>query len=528
MSSIPLPALSVHAPEQPNLLQQVSQIQSLKGMMGQQQIQQQQQQSGAIDLQMKQQQQKDQQTVMQVLSAHGGNLQSALPELSGKISPQTFMGLDKYNLEKQKDLAEIDSKELATKQDTNSRMLQLIDTASKLPPDQYAAQYPQIAAAAKQLKPDLKIDPAQMIPQQMLPQFGLGLQTEAQYIAQEKAKRDAKEFADKEPGIIADASKKVRDLQNGPSGAEAEAKYRFILARGVKASPEDINWAKSYEAANTKSTSTSDSLGIKSTSTSGPSGLSRAGVAGGGNASAPGGLNSAGSTLVDEIGTGKMAANRLDMLLTKRPELLQAVAAKYPDFDSSKVKSYGEAYRSFTSGADVKQVNAGAVAIQHLAELKKLNDDHSVAVHVVGTDAYNRFHNLLDTVADELVTFYGEPKTNEAMAAKKSTLGALTNRTGAIEEQAKAMGVKFDELSQKWLNAAPSASYQAPMPGMSKKAMEARATLDSEYAASQKEQSAAAPQTHTFSVRAWAQANPKGNMAAAKAAAEAQGYQVIP
>jgi hypothetical protein len=185
---------------------------------------------------------------------------------------------------------------------------------------------------------------------------------------------------------------------------------------------------------------------------------------------------------VDEIGQGKMAINRLDNILTRRPELAQAVAQKYPDFDSSKVKSYTDAYKSFTSGPDAKQVNAGAVAIRHLQELNQLNEDHTVAVRTIGTDAYNRFHNLLDTVADELVTFYGEPKTNEAMASKKSTLGAFLNRSGAIQEQAKAMGVKFDEMEQKWSNAAPSKAYQAPMPGMSEAAKKARAALDPEYA----------------------------------------------
>jgi hypothetical protein len=186
--------------------------------------------------------------------------------------------------------------------------------------------------------------------------------------------------------------------------------------------------------------------------------------------------------LIQQIGTGKMALGRMDYLLAKNPALLQAVSEQFPDFDSSKIKSYSDAYRSFTSGPDSKQVNAGAVAIQHLAELKQLNDDHSIAVRTPGTEAHNRFQNLLDTVADELVTFYGEPKTNEAMANKKKTLGALFNRDGAIEEQAKAMGVKFDELEQKWKNAAPSSAYQAPLPGVSQKAMQARAALDPEYA----------------------------------------------
>jgi hypothetical protein len=135
----------------------------------------------------------------------------------------------------------------------------------------------------------------------------------------------------------------------------------------------------------------------------------------------------------------------------------------------------------FTSGPDAKQINAGGVAMQHLAQLKKINDDNPLEVRTYGTKAYNSFHNLLDTVTDELMNFYGEPKTNEAIASKKKTLAAMFNRDAAISEQAGAMGAKFDEMEQKWKNAAPSSAYQAPLPGLSQKAKEARASLDPNY-----------------------------------------------
>jgi hypothetical protein len=185
--------------------------------------------------------------------------------------------------------------------------------------------------------------------------------------------------------------------------------------------------------------------------------------------------------LVDQIGQGKMALTRLDFLMARNPVILDAVAAQYPDFDSSKVKAYTDAYRSFTSGTDSKQVNAGAVAMQHLKQLRDINDADPVGARTPGTKAYLAFHNLLDTVADELMTFYGEPKTNEAVSSKKGTLGSVFNRDAAIEEQANAMGVKIDELQQKWENAAPSPAYQAPMPGWSQKAKRARAALDPTY-----------------------------------------------
>lgn len=183
MASIPLPALSVKAPEDP--------LQSYGKVMGLQQMMQ-QQQSGAIDLQMKQQQQKDQQTVMQVLAKHGGDMTSALPELSTKVSLPTLKDLQKFNLDTREKLAKIHESELPVLKDQNDRLSQLVNMASQLPPDQYQAQWPQLAQAALKIKPDLQLDPNKPLPPQQLQQVGLGLLTTEQYIKQEAEKRAAK------------------------------------------------------------------------------------------------------------------------------------------------------------------------------------------------------------------------------------------------------------------------------------------------------------------------------------------------
>lgn len=187
--------------------------------------------------------------------------------------------------------------------------------------------------------------------------------------------------------------------------------------------------------------------------------------------------------LVDEIGQGKMPLTRMDYMLSRNPNLAAAVAAKYPDFDGSKIASYKQATRDFTgSGKIGVQLNAGSTAMRHFSRLKDINDNNPTTVRVPGTAAYKEYNNLLDTVAGEVLTFYGTPKTNETIASVKGTLGGLTNRDAAITEQALAMGAKFDEIENTWQNAAPSKAYQAPMPGYSEAAKQARAKLDPEYA----------------------------------------------
>ena len=187
-------------------------------------------------------------------------------------------------------------------------------------------------------------------------------------------------------------------------------------------------------------------------------------------------------TLVDSIGKGKMVPERMTYLLARNPQLLDAVTAKYPDFSSSKAEQYPSVYKEFTStkkGTAGGALNAGATAIGHLQELQAMN---TVKSHIPGTADYNAYKNKLDTLAPELATFYGDT-TIPAIDALKSTLGATLpgNRDAAIRTQVQSMGDKFDNYEQQWRNAAPSASFEDPLPNVSEKTKDARASLDPKY-----------------------------------------------
>jgi hypothetical protein len=499
MSSIPLPALHVEAPQQPDTLGNFGRLLQLKNEMAMAPLQQQEAkqaiQSNGLQIEQQKQQMKDQEsfrTAMADPSMQGktiGQVADALAQ-KGQISQAAWSQAKKADTEHQQALATKTKTDLENMKSAHDATQNLYNNVMSMPDDQLQAQWPAIAQQYNSIPGNEKMpmDPSKPLSKQQLSQFAPVISMGNAYFDQELARRTKES-----EGVTAAASAKraTDELQNGPSGPAAEAKYRFILGkmRAGTASADEQAYAKTFEASQSKTTTSSDSLGIKSVNTSGPSGTSMVrGGGGGGPRTAGTPSMTPGNSLVDEIGQGKMAINRLDNILTRRPELAQAVAQKYPDFDSSKVKSYTDAYKSFTSGKDRDQVRAGAVAIQHLADLKRINDESPSESRMPGTAAYKAFHNLLDTVADELVTFYGEPKTNEAMSSKKSTLGGLTNRDAAILEQAKAMGIKMDEMEQTWANAAPSKAYQAPMPGMSEKAKQARAALDPEFAKTYKSQ----------------------------------------
>lgn len=179
--------------------------------------------------------------------------------------------------------------------------------------------------------------------------------------------------------------------------------------------------------------------------------------------------------LVDMIGHGQMPIGRLSYILTRNPQLMGEVSKAYPDFDGSKVESYAKTYQDFTSGKTSRQLNAGGTAIGHLMELKALN---TPASHIPGTPDWVAYHNKLDTVATELASFYGD-STIPGIAKIASTLGSNLpgTRDRAIETQAQSMGDKIRSYEQQWRNAAPSAAYEAPMPGISPDAVRALSQL---------------------------------------------------
>ena len=218
--AIELPALAVQTPQQPSLLDRVARVQQLQNMAQQGQLQQQQIQAGQLENQMRQRDLQDQQMTMQILSKHGGDLDSALPELAQHVSAKTYMGLQKAHLEMQKDVAKLQGDKLDNKLKVDNAVSGLIDSAKQLPPDQYAAAWPQIAAQAVQLDPTLKdhVNPQQPIPQDQLNQVGLLYQTQTAALAKAKEQREAAAAAAKLPGEQAESQLKQLQVQQAQAG----------------------------------------------------------------------------------------------------------------------------------------------------------------------------------------------------------------------------------------------------------------------------------------------------------------------
>jgi hypothetical protein len=192
--SIPLPALGIQPPQQPDLLGQVAKVRQIQAMGQEQQLRGQQIQTGELENQMRQRDMQDQQTTMQILGKHNGDLESALPELASSVSAKTFLGLQKSAVELKKTTAELDNKTLENKKLQSDQFLGLIGSVSQMDEATYRQNWPQIAARALEVEPELKghVDPNQPIPQQMLQQYGMLFQTQSTALAKEAAQRAQK------------------------------------------------------------------------------------------------------------------------------------------------------------------------------------------------------------------------------------------------------------------------------------------------------------------------------------------------
>lgn len=195
------------------------------------------------------------------------------------------------------------------------------------------------------------------------------------------------------------------------------------------------------------------------------------------------------AALVRELHAGKFAPSRIDYLIGRgqgkdSKNILAALAQAYPgEVDTSKLSAYPAVYKEFTSTKGKTAgaaINQGGTALTHLNDLLELN---TIMSHNPLSKDYTAYMDKAETVASELAQFYGNTALPAIAGIKKSLTTTLPgHREAAIRTQAHSMGQKMDQYENTWKNAAPSASYEAPMPNLSPSAKAARAALDPNYA----------------------------------------------
>lgn len=258
MGSIPLPALDVKTPQQPDLLQKFGQLQQLQNMQQEaplrMQALQQQTQAGAIQLQQEQQAQKDQAAFRAAMSSPEmqGKTIGEVADVLGKqghLSPTTWQALKKADIDTRTSLATLDDKQLANMKAAHDATQQLYNNVMEMPDDQLAANWASIAQQYDAIPGNNKqpLNPNQPLTKQQLAQFGPLISLNNTYLDQALARKKSKTAEDT---AEADLETKRQNLQFGPSGPAADSKYRFLQTKLASKQPitaDDQAWMKGYE-----------------------------------------------------------------------------------------------------------------------------------------------------------------------------------------------------------------------------------------------------------------------------------------
>lgn len=420
MSSIPLPALGIKTPEQPNALETLRGIQQL-------QAGQQEQQQRKIAIQNAQMQQQDQVKLRDLYVKHGGDLDKVLQEApTAGVSPQTIQKLQLHSIDAKTKTAELVAKQGANAVQQADLMQGAHDAVDKAPTEQKPAIYQQqLQQLAK-----MGVDTSQMPPQypgdEPFKLVGAMVKGHKQQVEDAfKAAETAKNAA--QAGEAEAQTRKINAEINADNPADPnirKQKYESILSKiqegGVGSiSAKDMEFAKSYELGQRKTTTQSDSLGVTSVNTSTPSGIAGAAAGSGRGAPAQGGGNAGGGgsiskpqstkdSLVDAIGQYKYNPMLLSRISIKHPDILAAVTQKYPDWSQPQYNAANKAVTDLAPGGKTgQQITSYNTFLRHAGALYDAVDslDNS------------KSSDLLNKPLNWLRQHTGDPRVADFMAA---------------------------------------------------------------------------------------------------------------
>lgn len=406
MSSIPLPALGLRQPEQPDMFGNLAKALSVKNLI-------QENQAGGIQLQQQQQALKDQQAGTAALHEWDGQDPEQLTKLMAKngasinavlATKQHFLDTKAKYSAIAKDDAETGAKNLETMKGKNDMMVGALNTVMGAKDEELV---PALQSTAADLVQRGLLDPqhAQQVSQmaglppdqirQKLKLFEKSYRSDTQQL--EDAAKEAVTAKD-----MAETKKLNTEASYGGAPQMQEARYRSILADVTAKKPvtaDDLNFVKGYEASEKKTTAAVDAYGNATSSTSTPQGLATAQRAANVNPSASGAAPSGGNPYVgmgstrmadspafragvpanlaptiDLIGQYRLNPQALQRAMAKGPAVTNALEKAYPDFDATEYAAKNKAMQSFLAGKQADQIRATNIALSHAGVLSDAID----------------------------------------------------------------------------------------------------------------------------------------------------------
>jgi hypothetical protein len=196
-----------------------------------------------------------------------------------------------------------------------------------------------------------------------------------------------------------------------------------------------------------------------------------------------------------------------------------ALHRAYPDFNDKKAAAYGALVKDFTTGPTSRTLTAYGTAINHA---RALYDNTGPKSYIPGTDEFKRYNQDVTWVATEVAKALNPTgvATESSIREQEDALRSRLNRKEAIRNAAHILNGKMSEVKQRWANGQVRDSYQPPMPGLSKEALD-----NAEYLLSGGK-NAPTPNTHALSIAAAMQKHPGMTEEQVRAWAKQNNYEV--
>lgn len=462
MGSIPLPALSIKAPEQQDLLGQYGKAMQLRSLAAQQQMipgqlqqQQQQIQAGGLENQQRQQALQDQQASTKALQQWDGKDVNEIPALILKNggSANAVFGAKNQIVQQKEALTKLDSDTLANQAQKNDLLLGKLQSVTSGPDEGLGQRLAQTANEAVQ---GGLLDPqhaqsiqqlSQLPPDQLRQQLGIiekGFMGQKEQFSQQQTQR---ENEIKQQNADADTTKANTEaaefkakLPGGPLADTGRSELQDWLSKNPGKGPAD------YEIAMKKIVPAYNFY------------LQNQGATG--TANQP-------SAIAKGLADGSVKWNEVVSARTPmatKQALLSEVKGIKPDFNSGDATIERNVLNSAVSGPIGQNLTAFNTAIEHAKQLSSATDalgnGNIVALNKIGnalgyqfgSDKTTNFNVVKNAVSGEISkVFKGGGATDaeiEAVQGPFSAANSPAQLKGAINQAISLMNSKRDALKQ--------------------------------------------------------------------------------
>lgn len=405
MSSIPLVALTVHPPEQPDLVGQYGRLLALRNEAQEaplrQQALQQQVQSGGLAIQGQQRQQASQDALMQALTESNGDLGKAysIAASSGKVLPDQLTALHQAHLTAQKTAIDLFNARGDAAVKEGDLFAGAVDAVKNAPPEARPQVYAQQLQQLQQLGVDVSQAPQQYPGDQALPGLVIGAQSHKAALDQVAKNAETQKNLAQANEATATANQKNAETAMGGTGAMADARFRNIEMNkrlGRPVSPEDQAFLGAY----TKQKTLVPAYNFN---------LQANGI--GGNAP----LNPNQQATAQAILEGRMTPPSSFALKTPYwQNVMGAVFQQDPQFSEQRA----QLRKDFTTGKHSTEINAINTAMAHvgvLGDAIDALDNNNIQVlnrianslgAQVGSDKMTTFNTIVHRVGPEIAKAY--------------------------------------------------------------------------------------------------------------------------